>query len=78
MAKTKELTIECDEVTVKPMYKNGVVRLIIDSPSIDELLSQIEFDDLVLHVNNETKNPQDVFDVEYLEKWAEENGYVKQ
>lgn len=77
MAKTKELTIECDEVTVKYTYVNGRVKAIIDSPDTDGLLGGLEWTDVVEYVKSETNKPDDVFDEEYLEKWAEENGYVK-
>lgn len=77
MPKTRELTIECEEVRIVTTSRR--LRLILDEPDIDDLLAQISLEDLMEHIRSDTQNkPEFVFDVECLEKWAEENGYIKQ
>lgn len=78
MPKTRELTVLCDEATIKSDYSRGI-KVIIDEPVMDNLLSEIDWDDIVAFVQSESQNkPERVFDDEYLEKWAEENGYTKE
>ena len=78
MPKTRELTIMCDEVTIKNNYTHGV-KVILDEPDINGLLSELDIDKIYEYVRSETSNnPSMVFDDEYLEKWAEENGYTKE
>jgi len=77
MPKTKELTIICSEATTK-REDHYRIRVIIDEPDMNGLLSSIDWEDVCAFVQSESKNKPDVvFDDEYLEKWAEENGYTK-
>jgi len=75
MAKTKEISFTCEEITSKPDgYRK--MKLIVDSPDIDELLTEIDDEDLIGHLQGNF-NPEDVFTEKDLKKWAEENGYLK-
>jgi hypothetical protein len=76
MAKTKEILFNCSEVRAVSFYNK--MRVIIDDPNIDELLSCVSMDDLIAHVVGNDNKPEDVFDEEALVKWAEENGYTKE
>jgi hypothetical protein len=76
MSNTKELSFNCSEVRAGLWYNR--MRVVIEDPNMDELLSCVPMDDLIAHVVGDGNKPEDVFNEEALEKWANENGYTKQ
>lgn len=76
MSKTKELTITCGEVRIVPKQNNRVT-LTLEDPEMYGLLGSLPWDDVVEFVRGEQVGPDEVFTDEQLEKWAEDNGYVK-
>jgi hypothetical protein len=72
---TKSITISCDEVKITP---NGIhaVSVEIEGFSVDDLLDTIDQDDITSYVERHL-NPEDVFPIHQLEKWAESEGYIK-
>lgn len=75
MAKIKEITIICEDVRVTSTgYR---LRVIVEDPKMDELLSGIEKDEIITHINSEGFKPDEVFSVDQLHAWAFENGYTK-
>lgn len=76
MAKTRELTIICEDVRITSTgYR---VRVIVEDPKIDELITGISKDEIVEHIESEGYKPGEVFDDEALDKWATDNGYTKE
>lgn len=76
MPKTKEIEIRCDEARIKS-NRYGFVTVIAEDPKIDELISGIHKDDILEWILGEGFNPEEIFTNGELDKWAEENGYVK-
>lgn len=77
MATTKEIAITGSEIRVRAHdYRKTVVT--IEDPEMEPLLRTISWDDVVNFVRGEQVCPSEVFTDEHLERWAENNGYVKQ
>lgn len=76
MAKTKEIEFTGSAGRFDPSTYS-LLRVTIEDPNMDELLSEVADEDLIDHVQNNFK-PEDIFDSKELEKWAEENGYTKE
>lgn len=53
MPKTRELTILCDEAHIKADYSRGI-KVVIDDPVMDNMLSGIEWDDIKEYVRSES------------------------
>lgn len=77
MATTKEISITGSEIRVKS-DRYGKTVVTIDDPEMEPLLRTISWDDVVNFVRGEQVCPSEVFTDEQLERWAENNGYVKQ
>lgn len=77
MATTKEISITGSEIRVKS-DRYGKTVVTIEDPEMEPLLRAIAWDDVVNFVRGEQVGPDEVFTDEQLEKWAEQNGYVKQ
>lgn len=76
MSKTKELIITCSEARIIPNRYNQVVAH-IDDPNVNDALLSFHSDDLIEFMSSEY-GVEEVYPKEQLEKWAEENGYIKQ
>lgn len=77
MSKTKEIEIRCNEARiVADNYK--IVRIIVDEPVMNDLFQSVVWSDVVEFVQSENPEPGDIFSEEQLEKWAAENGYIKE
>jgi hypothetical protein len=76
MSKTREITFDCEEV--RTQSKGYRLEVVINEPNTDQLLSCIDEKDIISYIVSERNKPEDVFNEEALEKWAEENGYTKQ
>jgi hypothetical protein len=76
MAKTRELTIICEEArTTSTGYR---LKVVVDDPNMAELLAVISEDDIIEHVRSEGFKPDEVFDDKDLDKWATDHGYTKE
>jgi hypothetical protein len=75
MSKTKEIFINCANVTISP---NGgrAISVSLDEPDVDGMLGDVDKDELTEYVGR-SFDPEDVFSETQLDKWAEANGYVK-
>lgn len=76
MATTKEISITGSEIRVKAdAYRKTIVT--VEDPEMRGLLQAMYWDDIVDFVRGERVGPDEVFTNEQLEKWAENNDYVK-
>lgn len=76
MATTKGISITGSEIRVKAdAYRKTVV--VVEDPEMNGLLQAMSWDDIVDFVRGEQVGPNDVFTDEQLERWANQNGYVK-
>jgi len=76
MSKTKLLVIACTEARVVPNGRN-MVTVHIDEPHVGDALTSFSSEDIVSYVASEY-GPDEVFEEKDLQKWAEENGYIKE
>lgn len=77
MSKTTSLEIECDNVTIGGnRYQR--LQLTIEGPaSVNEILNGIDEDDMNQWIAS-NRNPEDIFSITDLQKWAESEGYTKE
>ena len=75
MPKTKEIVIIANKVNVETNWNKDVL-ITLKQPVIHDLLASIDMEDIKDFVRN-NKLPDELFDENELEKWAEDNGYVK-
>lgn len=77
MPKTKQISIETsDEVRITNSRNKTIVH--VDAPDIQELLKEIDSEDIVSFIQWDGYNPDEVFEEKQLDKWASENGYIKE
>jgi len=77
MPKTKTLEVSTsDEIRIKA-YRNNVT-VIVDDPQIEDMLSKMSSEDIIIWVQGEGYTPDEIFSEKELIKWAEENGFVKE
>lgn len=75
MSKTKEIQVNGSAARIDA-NTHKLVAVTIEDPDIDELLGSIHETDYIRYVKD-NHLPEDVYDGEQLEKWAEANGYAK-
>lgn len=75
MAKTKEITIMCDELTVTPNSHHNF-QIEIEGFDVENILDHIDDSDLIVYIQS-NKQPEEVFSQSELDKWAESEGYIK-
>lgn len=76
MSKTKELAIICSG-DARIVANRNKLTVHIEEPDVDDALTAFNSDDLIAYVSS-NYGVEEVFDEKDLNKWAEDNGYVKQ
>jgi hypothetical protein len=75
--RTKEITFSGSAGRFDPSTYR-LLKVTIEDPDINELLSGIHKEDIIYWIINEGFEPEDICDQSKLEKWAEANGYTKE
>jgi hypothetical protein len=75
MAKTKEITVTAEGVTIGPK-RNNQVTVTVDSPVVEELLDGIVDYGLIEYIGNHL-SPDEAFEEKKMAEWAEKNGFTK-
>lgn len=76
MAKTKELAIICSG-EIRTVANRNMLTVHIEEPNVDDALTAFHSDDLIGYVSN-NYGVEEVYSEKDLQKWAEDNGYVKE
>jgi len=77
MTKTKKISITTtDEVRITS--SRNVTTIHVDDPAITELLQEIADEDIAEYVQWNNYKPEDLFDEDALNNWANQNGYIKE
>lgn len=76
MPKTSNIRFNCKTAAIES-YNTQLVWVDAAEPDVDHILEDIHHDDLSEWIQ-ENKKPEDIFTERQLEKWAEENGYIKE
>lgn len=76
MSKTKELAIMCSG-EIRTVANRNKLTVHIEEPDVEDALTSFNSDDLIQYISN-NYGVEEVYSEKDLQKWAEENGYVKE
>lgn len=76
MSKTKQIEVMTSEQVRIDRHYNKT-KVVVDDPDVNDLIASIAKEDLITYIESEY-SPEDIFNDSDLERWAEENGYIKE